>query len=134
MFTPIYDSAILAPFDVAYSPSTGDIYVTNSGSQYVSVINPANQVIGNIYVGNTPTGVAYNTANGDMYVANYGDNTISVISPTLSTQPTSNNDNNTNTNTITMTTGGFVGLGVNSIDITGSANGGNGILNDIGGD
>ncbi len=103
------------------------MYVTNSGSQYVSVINPANQVIDNIYSGNTPTGVAYNAANGDMYVANYGDNTVSVISPSLSTQPPSNKDNNT------LTAGGFSNHGGNSIAIPGSANGGNGILNGIGG-
>ncbi|ORV46403.1 YncE family protein [Mycobacterium conspicuum] len=79
---------------MAVSPITGDIYVTNSGSDTVSVIDPhTNQVISTINVGNTPTGVAVSPAGpeaGDIYVVNTGNSiingtivasTVSVISP-----------------------------------------------------
>src|SRR6185295_20375691 len=56
-------------------------YVTNSGDDTVSVIDPANNtVVATITVGDEPGGVAV-TPNGTfVYVANQNSNTVSVIS------------------------------------------------------
>jgi YVTN family beta-propeller protein len=74
------------PFGVAVSPTgphAGDVFVTNDGSNSVSVINPATDtVIGTIGVG-SPEGVAVSPTGpeaGDVFVVNTGNNTVSVIS------------------------------------------------------
>jgi 40-residue YVTN family beta-propeller repeat len=47
------------PCGIAYDPSNGYLYVTDTGSDSVSVINGAtNTVIANITVGSEPVGVA----------------------------------------------------------------------------
>src|SRR3954470_20572349 len=56
-----------APFGVAINPTNGLVYVANSDSNTVSVINPAtNTVVATIYVigGRIPIGVAINPTNG----------------------------------------------------------------------
>jgi YVTN family beta-propeller protein len=71
----------IEPAGVAYDPSNGYIYVTNYGSDTVSVINGAtNTVIATISVGIEPAGVAYDPSNGYIYVTNYGSDTVSIIS------------------------------------------------------
>ena len=71
------------PVGVAVSPTgpaAGDIYVTNAGSDSVSVINPATeQVIATIDVGHFPFGVAVSPVTGDIYVANDGSDSVSVF-------------------------------------------------------
>jgi len=68
------------PLGVAYDSSNGYVYVANSNSSTVSVINGAtNKVIANIAVGSYPFGVAYDSSNGYVYVANEGSNNVSVI-------------------------------------------------------
>lgn len=102
------------------------MYVTNVSYNVVSVINTSiNQVVATIPE-DIPSGITNDSGNREMYISDFGGNpgTVSVISTTLSTPPPHNNN--------TMSTGGFVDISVNSIDITGGANGGNGILNDIG--
>ena len=79
------------PVGVAVSPITGDVYVTNSASGTLSVIDGSpndityNTVIATIPVGNLPVGVAVSpigTATGDIvYVANAGSGTVSVLTP-----------------------------------------------------
>ena len=66
------------PTVVAYDPSNGYIYVTDSGSDTVSVINGAT-VIANITVGSDPYVVAYDPSNGYIYVTDSGSDTVSVI-------------------------------------------------------
>ena len=69
------------PVGVAYDSSNGYLYVTNSFSDSVSVINGANNtVIGNITVGSWPSGVVYDPSNGYLYVTNYASGTVSIIS------------------------------------------------------
>jgi len=63
---------------VAYDPSNGYIYVTDYGSDTVSVIN-GTSVIATIPVGIEPVGVAYDPSNGYIYVANSISNSVSVI-------------------------------------------------------
>ncbi|MGC8630797.1 MAG: YncE family protein, partial [Thermoplasmata archaeon] len=51
--------------------SNGYVYVTNSNSNSVSVINGAtNKVIANITVGLAPRGAAFDSSNGYVYVTN----------------------------------------------------------------
>ena len=71
------------PYGIAYDPFNGYIYVADSGSGTVSVINgTANTVIANISVGGRPWGVAYDSSNDYIYVTNYDSDTVSVINGT----------------------------------------------------
>jgi len=61
------------------------LYVTNEGSNSVSVINrQTNNVVANILVGDRPRGIAVSQLNikPRIFVANSGSNTISIIDPT----------------------------------------------------
>ena len=70
-----------APFGVAVDDRTGDIFVTNSGSNNVSVLNPSGpNPIKSIPVGTDPLGVAYDPVDSEIYVANNGSDNVSVIS------------------------------------------------------
>jgi len=70
----------LGPGGIAYDPSNGYIYVTDSGSDTVSVINgTTNKVIAIIPVGKEPWGVAYDPSNGYIYVTDVDSSTVSVI-------------------------------------------------------
>ncbi len=69
------------PFGVAIDTSTGNVYVTNTGSNNVTVINGSSGAnVANIPVGASPYGLAYDPSTGDVYVANGGSDTLSVIS------------------------------------------------------
>ena len=70
-----------APFGMAYDPKNERIYVTNSESNTVSVIDTnTNSVLGNpIKVGMTPKGIAYDPENERIYVTNFGSDTVSII-------------------------------------------------------
>ena len=77
------------PVDDAVDQRTDTVYVTNVGSNTVSVIDGATCNAHNhsgchrtpptITVGNNPDGVAVDEATHTVYVANVGDNTVSVI-------------------------------------------------------
>ncbi|HEY6536076.1 MAG TPA: hypothetical protein VIY08_09845 [Candidatus Nitrosocosmicus sp.] len=67
------------PAGVAYDPDNHEMYVANSKSNTVSVINSSNSVVTTINVGNGPAGVAYDPDNHEMYVTNELSNTVSVI-------------------------------------------------------
>jgi len=71
------------PYGIAYDPSNGYLYVTDLGSDSVSVINGAtNTVIAKILVGSEPVGVAYDPSNRYIYVTNELSDTVSVINGT----------------------------------------------------
>ncbi len=73
-----------APLGVAVSPSGDAVYVANSGSDSVSVIDPAtNAVTATVPVGDLPTQIAVGTTRA--YVTNRGDDTVSVIDRATST-------------------------------------------------
>ncbi len=76
--------------DVALSPDGSRLYVTNSVSGTVSVIEttPDMVVLGNIAVGTDPRGVAVTPDGNWVYVTNYADNTVSVIDATTNTVST----------------------------------------------
>jgi len=71
----------MGPFGVAVNPTTHRVYVANSDSNSVSVIDGAtNTVVGSpIAVGTTPIGVGVNSKTNRIYVGNYSSNTVSVI-------------------------------------------------------
>jgi YVTN family beta-propeller protein len=71
------------PFGVAVDTENGEIFVTNSGSNDVTVISSQNNTsITSIPVGSTPTGIAYDSSNGEVYVADSGSNSLSILSGT----------------------------------------------------
>jgi len=75
------------PEGVAVDPVNGDVYVANTSSGTVSVINPiTDKVIDTITVGvvSAPQQLAVAT-NGDVYVTDAGAHTVSVIDPTSNT-------------------------------------------------
>jgi YVTN family beta-propeller protein len=73
------------PLAITYNPSNNNIYVANTFSDTMSVIDSSknNNVISNIAVGHFPgnssSGVAYNSKNGNMYAANIGSDSLSEI-------------------------------------------------------
>ena len=68
------------PAGVAFDSLNGYVYVTNRGSNNISVINGStNKVIQSIAVGSSPAGVAFDSLNGHMYVTNCCSNNVSVI-------------------------------------------------------
>ena len=72
------------PDAIAVNSKTNKIYVTNTGSNTVSVIdggdiaNPPH-ILKNITVGNQPNGLAIDPYANKVYVANTGNNTVSVV-------------------------------------------------------
>jgi YVTN family beta-propeller protein len=72
---------------VAVTPDGSKVYVTNQGSNTVSVIATAtNTVVGSpITVGTNPEGVAVTPDGSKVYVANHGSNTVSVIATATNT-------------------------------------------------
>jgi YVTN family beta-propeller protein len=65
---------------VGVDPETNLVYVANSWSDDVSVIDATtNRVMATISAGRAPWGVAVNTKTNRIYIANAWDSTISVI-------------------------------------------------------
>jgi YVTN family beta-propeller protein len=109
------------PYDIAVyrlNSITDLIYVTNTGSNTVSVINSSlvleppvrieSKVIKNITVGRTPAGVAVDQQKGLVYVTNKDSNTVTII--------------DTSTNNVTRTIPvGIAPVGVAVNNVTGKA-------------
>ena len=69
-----------------YNPVNNYLYVANTGSGTVSVINgTTNNVVKNISTGAGPIGITYNEYNGNIYVTNSINGTVSVIDGLLNT-------------------------------------------------
>ncbi|TAK33738.1 MAG: YncE family protein [Chloroflexota bacterium] len=69
-----------SPDGVAVNPTTNLVYVANSGSNSVSVINGTTRaVVATIAVGTNPKGVAANPNTNRIYVTNLDSNNVSVI-------------------------------------------------------
>jgi len=74
------------PTGVAYDAGTGQIFVSNYGSNYVSVISDSTgAVVATVGVGTQPYAVAYDGSTGEVYVTNAGSNNVSVISDATDT-------------------------------------------------
>ena len=69
-----------APFAVAVDSATHEVYVTNTGSDNVTVLNDTTGAsVASIGVGSAPSGIAYDPLTGLLFVANNGSNNVSVI-------------------------------------------------------
>jgi YVTN family beta-propeller protein len=69
------------PHAAAYDPVANDVFVTNTGSNSVSVISASSsKVVASVPVGASPEAVAYDLVDHQVDVANFGDGTVSVIS------------------------------------------------------
>ena len=72
------------PTGIIVTPDTGKAYITNSGTNTVSVIDTvSNRLLGSITVGLFPNSLAFDPINKKIYVSNTGNNTISVIDTTI---------------------------------------------------
>jgi YVTN family beta-propeller protein len=70
----------LIPLDLAVNPKTNKIYVANSGSNTVSVIDGIrNKVIANVSVGEYPVDVIIDPNEPWIYIPNFDSQTVSVI-------------------------------------------------------
>lgn len=75
----IYIPAGSKPGGVAVNSVTNKIYVTNSGSNNVTVVNGPNHMTTTVPVGTGPAAVAVNPVTNKIYVANMGSANITVI-------------------------------------------------------
>src|SRR5437867_4218561 len=74
------------PVPEVYDPVNGNLYVGNSGSGTVSVIDStSNTVIATVVVGTGLANGIWNPANGNVYFCNQGSATVSVISSATNT-------------------------------------------------
>ena len=81
---PLAESSInvgAGPIRESYDSGNGYVYVLNSASNNVSVID-GTSVIETVAVGADPTSSTYDNANGDVYVTNYNSDNVSVINGT----------------------------------------------------
>ena len=79
-YIPTWEDAGSYPYGVAADPAAHIVYVTNSGSGSVSVIDEATDTVtATIHVGSRPYGMALDPAARTAYVANSGSGTVSVI-------------------------------------------------------
>ncbi len=70
------------PYAAAFDTATGEIFVTDSWGNNVSVLDGANNaLVGNLTVGEYPTGVTYDNRTGEIYVANEYSDTLTYILP-----------------------------------------------------
>ena len=68
------------PFGVAVDEAASLVFVTNTGSNNVSVLSSATDLpVGSVPVGALPMGVAYDPTDNEVFVANEGSNNVSVI-------------------------------------------------------
>lgn len=68
------------PFGVAIDPKDHEVFVANSGSDNVTVLNDSTgAAIANLPVGSSPSGIAYDPVHDAVFVANNGSNNVSII-------------------------------------------------------
>jgi len=70
-----------APQDVAYDSANGEVFVADTGSKSVSIVNDGtDKLVATVPVGTSPQNVVYDSGKGEVFVANTGSNSVSVIS------------------------------------------------------
>lgn len=75
------------PSDIAVNPETNTIYVSNSLSNSITVIDGnKDKIIKTIDVGSTPTGISINPETNRVFVVNTGSYSISVIDGSLNSK------------------------------------------------
>jgi YVTN family beta-propeller protein len=74
------------PSDAVYDEGRGEVFVSNEGSNSVSVISDlTNNVVATIAVGGFPFSVSYDNNKGEIYVAEQNSKNVSVISDVTNT-------------------------------------------------
>ncbi len=69
-----------SPFGVAVDPTTKQVFVTNSGSDNVTIISGTSlTTTGSLTVQGTPQGIAFDTTDATLFVANNASGTVSVF-------------------------------------------------------
>jgi YVTN family beta-propeller protein len=69
------------PFGVAVDPANKEVFVTNMGSDNVSIINGTSQLpVGNVTVQSHPEGIVFDPIDNALFVADNGSDDVSVIS------------------------------------------------------
>jgi uncharacterized repeat protein (TIGR01451 family) len=106
------------PVGVAVLPDGTEVYVTNMGSNNVSVINTTSgTIVTNVSVGALPYGVSVTPDGKEVYVANRGSGNVSVINTTTNTVT-----HNVNVENDPIAFGLFIGPGNLALNITKVAN------------
>jgi YVTN family beta-propeller protein len=73
----------LSPGALVYDPAKGEVFVLESNSGSVSVLDDAtDRVVATIPVGNSPMGGAYDAGKGEVFVTDAGSGNVSVINDT----------------------------------------------------
>ncbi len=67
------------PVAAAVNQATNKVYIANSGSNSVSVIDGSTKAVSSVTVGAVPKAVAINPVSNTIYVANQDDGTVSAI-------------------------------------------------------
>ncbi len=68
------------PQALEFNPSNDNVYVANSNSHDVSVIDSStNAVVATVDVGDTPVALEFNPSNDNVYVSNQASDSVSVI-------------------------------------------------------
>ena len=75
----VTDSAFVEPYEMAYDPVNGLMYVSDHGSNVVYLFNSASTIVDTLTVGTAPAGIAYDPINDEMMVANTGSNSVTFI-------------------------------------------------------
>jgi len=74
------------PANLAYDSGLGEIFVTNTGSNNVTVLSDSTHaILATIAVGSYPLGIAYDSGFGEIFVANLASGNVSVISDATNT-------------------------------------------------
>jgi YVTN family beta-propeller protein len=74
------------PQGLAFDGGTREFFVSNTGSDTVSIISDkGDKIVGKVRVGSYPNGVAYDASLNEVFVANQQSNNVSVISDTNDT-------------------------------------------------
>lgn len=73
------------PYGIVVNPNTNKIYIVNSGSGSVSVLNGATNtvIMVEINMGSQPYALAVNSRTNKIYVADYGTSCVAVINGSL---------------------------------------------------
>ncbi|MDE1880709.1 MAG: hypothetical protein KGI89_09195, partial [Euryarchaeota archaeon] len=71
------------PWDGAPDPADNELFVTDSSSSQVTVVNSGTSALaGALPVGSGPSGILYDASNHEVYVANFGSDNITVFDAT----------------------------------------------------
>lgn len=64
----------------AYDATTYEVYISNEGSNNVTIISSTSHTHSSVHVGKSPLGILYDPGDKELYVPNYNSSNVSVIS------------------------------------------------------